>query len=101
MDLTDSSVAVAASTSTSLMLPATPNTSTINPRTSSAAPAGGPDGHQTPSQKHDDKHFFVYWICGNYDMMWLSHEEKRGLRAAEKAKLSIMELEALGFTEPY
>ena len=103
MDLTNLSVAVAASTSTSLMLPATPNTSTINPRTSSAGPVGGPDGHQTPSQKHDDKHFFARWICGDrdYDMKWLSPEENEDLRRAERAKLSHEELEKLVFEEPY
>lgn len=40
-------------------------------------------------------------MCGQFDMEFLSHEENEDLRLAEKRKLSVKELETLGFTEPY
>ena len=107
MDPTDSSAALAASTSSNHTIPKTPTTSTTNLETLSVVDASGSGttsgatASSTSTQKGSNEYFFVNWICGNYDMKWLSHEQNQDLRAAEKAKLGVKELEALGFTEPY
>lgn len=61
----------------------------------------GPTETCTSFQKGSNEHFFANWICGDYDMKWLSHEENEDLRRAERAKLSREELKKLGFEEPY
>ena len=76
-------------------IPKTPTTSTTNLGTLSAVAAP-----PTFASIRKDN-FFANWICGNYDMKWLSHEENEDLRLAERRKLCREELEALGFTEPY
>ena len=98
MDPTNSSVTFAASALTSPTSPPTQTTLGTSRETLSVARALAPRS-DTPKKRDED--YFANWICGEFDMKFLSHDENEDLRAAEKAKLSVKELAALGFTEPY